>query len=261
MSMQVAYIQTEPPSLLDAPDSVLLVSGRLHGETGDPLPYTMHGDTLLTASLLVCLCLYVLIVGRYAGYLGRQLKSLFFPSGGDNDISDNSSETRSLFALSLLDAAMLAFGTYVLATHHFHVRFDTDSPILVIAILCAVFVLFLLARLGLYTVVNSVFFGKKKNLQWMNFLLFVTACEGLLLLPAVIMQTYFEYGIEFSTIYYGFVLFLNKILTFYKSWQNFFRQNGGFLQTFLYFCALEIITSLIFGAVLCFSIDEIKINF
>jgi hypothetical protein len=247
--------------LLDAPDSVLMVTGRLQGESGRPLPYTMRSDNLLTGSLLVCLCLYVLFVGHYAGYLMRQVKSLLFPSFADTNASETSSDTRSLLVLCLLDFAMLALGTYLIASQYFHVRLDADSPFLFITLLTAVFTLFFLLKLGLYSLVNSVFFGKKKNLQWINFLLFITSCEGLLLLPVVILQTFFDFNIEISVIYCGFVLFLNKIVTFYKSWLNFFRQNGGFLQTFLYFCALEIITSLSFVAALCFSIDEIKINF
>lgn len=253
--------EAELPGLLDAPDTVLLVSGRLQGETGRPQPYTMRGDTLLTSCLLAVLCIYILLVGRFTRFLSRQLKDFFYPADSDDDISDTSSETYSLWALSLLDSVMLAFATYLTATQYFHVRFDTDRPSLIIAVLCAAFVLFFLARLGLYATVNTTFFGKKKNLQWTDFILFVTACEGVLLLPAVIMQAYFEVDIEFTTIYYGIVLFLNKILTFYKAWLNFFRQSAGFLQTFLYFCALEIITSLTFVAALCYSIDEIKINF
>lgn len=45
-----------------------------------------------------------------------------------------------------------------------------------------------------------------------------------------------------TIIYYVLaVVFLVKLLSFYKCYVIFFRQNGIFLQIILYFCALEIV--------------------
>jgi len=83
----------------------------------------------------------------------------------------------------------------------------------------------------------------------------------MLFFPAVLVQVYFDLGIENVIYYYVLVLFLAKILTFYKSWAIFFRQSGVYMQTFLYFCALEIAPLLGFAAALWWIADLLKINF
>ena len=57
------------------------------------------------------------------------------------------------------------------------------------------------------------------------------------------------------------LLNINKILSFYNELNIFFRQNGGTLQTFLYFCALELVPLLAFGGIWLMTIDLLKINF
>ena len=78
---------------------------------------------------------------------------------------------------------------------------------------------------------------------------------------AFTLQIYFDFSTENALIYIGFVLFLNKILTFYKAYQIFFRGNGLYLQTFLYFCTLEIAPMLALGGAGLAIIDSVKINF
>ena len=88
----------------------------------------------------------------------------------------------------------------------------------------------------------------------------VAALQGVLLFPMLTLQIYFDFSAENSIIYISVVLFLNKILTFYKSFQIFFKGNGLYLQTFLYFCALEIVPLLAFGGFGLTIIDLYKIN-
>ena len=89
--------------------------------------------------------------------------------------------------------------------------------------------------------VNPVLLDYKKNLQWMKSALFITSTEGVLLLPVVLLQVYFDLEIQSVVIYFIVVLILVKILTFYKCYFIFFRKAGVILQIILYFCALEII--------------------
>jgi hypothetical protein len=91
--------------------------------------------------------------------------------------------------------------------------------------------------------------------------LFLTAGEGVLLFPLVLLQVYFDLSLESAAVYFIFVLILNKFLTFYKSWIIFFRQKSVFLQNILYFCALEIAPLLAFGGALVMTIELLIIKF
>ena len=249
-------------NLTETPDTFTVLRGSLRGETGRPLPYTIQSDNLLTVSLLVCFCLYLVIIGRFASSIISQLRSFLFTTTPHSDSSSpNTGEVRILVALSVLNCAILSFATFLFATKVSRLHLTAYSPFLFFAATTGLFMLYFLLKWGLYTLVNVEFFGRKKNLQWMHALLLLSACEGILLFPIVLLQFYFDISITFSVIFSVFVLVLNKILTFYKAWQNSFKQNGGFLQTFLYFCALEIITTLAFAAVLQVSVDAFEIKF
>jgi hypothetical protein len=115
--------------------------------------------------------------------------------------------------------------------------------------------------MGLYTVVNLVFFDGKRNRQWIKSLLFIIALEGLLSMPAVIMGPYFDLPIHKVEIYFVIMLILVKLMTFYKCFIIFFRQNVVGLQIILYLCALEIVPLLALWEILDITANNLKINF
>jgi hypothetical protein len=106
-----------------------------------------------------------------------------------------------------------------------------------------------------------VFFDGKRNGQWMKSLLFVVAAEGLLALPAVVMGPYFDLSIHKIELYFVAMLILVKLLTFYKCFIIFFRQNVVSVQIILYLCALEMLPLLALWRVLDFTANSLKINF
>ncbi|MDE6689035.1 MAG: DUF4271 domain-containing protein, partial [Prevotella sp.] len=79
--------------------------------------------------------------------------------------------------------------------------------------------------------------------------------------PLVLLLVYFNFDAEKALFCFVVILILNKLLTFYKCWSIFFRQNGGILQTFLYFCALEITPLLAFAGAWLAMTDFLKVNF
>ena len=70
--------------------------------------------------------------------------------------------------------------------------------------------------------------------------LFLMSTEGIVLLPVVLVQIYFGLPLAVTAIYSLIVVALFKLLSFYKCYTIFFRRNGIFVQSFLYFCALEL---------------------
>ena len=115
--------------------------------------------------------------------------------------------------------------------------------------------------MGLYTLVNKVFFDSKRNGQWIKALLFVIALEGLLSIPAVVMGPYFDMSIGNVELYFATMLFFVKMMTFYKCYIIFFRQNVVRVQIILYLCALEIVPLMALWGVLDFTANSLKINF
>jgi hypothetical protein len=231
------------------------------GVAGDPIPYTVRGDNSLTILLLLCFVLFVVSLAHSKHILAKQLKDLFWPTGHDNDNSEGGGELRFMVFLSLVNALVLAISTYLLASDIVGQNIIVGSGVMIIAYLFASFTAYYCLKWLLATIVNLTFFGVKKNLQWMTLQLQVTALQGVLLFPILALQIYFEFSAKNVLLYIGLVLILNKILTFFKSYQIFFSRNGLYLQTFLYFCSLEIAPMLALGGAGQAIIDSIKINF
>ena len=109
--------------------------------------------------------------------------------------------------------------------------------------------------------VNIVFFENQKRQQWTWALTFIIALEGVALFPAVMLQVYFNLSMKNVVYYFIFILILAKLLTFYKCWGIFFKQNRIFLQIILYLCALEIVPMLVLWGVLVRITNELKVIF
>ena len=231
------------------------------GTAGDPVPYTLRSDNMLTLILLFCFMLFVVSVAHSKRFLLRQVKNFFFVPHNDEVMDETSGELRFQLFLGLLCCLLLAISTYLYITQTVTRTFLLDNDFQLIAILFAAMVVYFASKWLLYTIVNNIFFDSKRNLQWSKAFLFITAAEGVVLFPIVMLLIYFNLTVQNSIYFFVFVLLVVKILTFYKCWSIFFRRNGGLLQTFLYFCTLEVTPLLIFGGGLTILIDVLRINF
>lgn len=235
--------------------------GGLHGVAGDPVPYTIRGDNMFTALLLLCIVMFFFSIARSQWFIGRQLKDFFYMPHEEDLMTETSGELRFQFFLVLMGCMLASISFYLYVTTCVADVFLLDSNIQLIALFFVCFVGYFLLKGGLYTLVNRVFFDSKRNLHWNKSVLFLAAVESSLILPVVLLQVYFDLNIQNVVFYYIFLLLFIKILTFYKCWIIFFRQNGVFLQIFLYFCALEVTPVLGFAGALMLIIDSLKINF
>lgn len=231
------------------------------GVAGDPVPYTVRADNSLTILLLFCFVLFIVSLAHSKHILAKHLKDFFWPTGYDHDSNESGGELRFMVFLSLVNALVLAISSYLLTTDIVGPNAIAGSGVMLIGVLFASFTAYYCLKWLVATIVNLTFFGVKKSLQWMTLQLQVTALQGVLLFPILALQIYFDFSTKNALLYIGIVLFLNKILTFYKSYQIFFRGNGLYLQTFLYFCSLEIAPMLALGGAGLTIIDTIKINF
>lgn len=231
------------------------------GVAGVQLPYKVRGDSAISILLIACFVVFILSTSRSLGYLTRQLKNFFFPTHNDSSENGAASVMPFLFFLMFVDCLTLAIGSHILATDILGAHFRLNSDIFVIGAFFGLFVLYFAVKDLLYRLTNTIFFDSKRNLQMTRAFIFLAAAEGVLLFPMVLLLVYFDLTEKKAIYYFIFVLILNKILSFYKGWDIFFRQNGGTLQTFLYFCALELVPLLAFGGIWLMTIDLLKINF
>ena len=236
------------------------IAGGRYGVAGDPVPYTVRTDNTFTAIILLCFVILVVSVAHSRAFIARQVKNFFF-SRGEEQLSETSSEFRFLFFLVLLDCLLLGVASYIFVSEYIADIFVIDSNILVLGLFAGAFVAYFLLKALLHLFVASVFFGGKKSLQFFRALLFITAAQGMLIFPAVLVQVYFDVSLQNVVYYFAFVLIFTKFLTIYKSYNIFFSRNGVALQNFLYFCALEIAPLLAFAGAMVMIVDLLIINY
>ena len=251
------------PSLFVIPPDSTLIHYPCYlkeGVPGTPIPYNISTDNLLTASLLLLLISFVIILAKSAHSTIQQARQFFFGTHRNDTGKETGNMFFSLFMLPI-NCWLMAIFTYCYASEYLTRYFIIEPPILIVAIFFVAFMGYFLLKWLSYTVVNTILFSGKKRQQWNNDYLFNIAIEGMLMFPLVFLLIYFDLSIKIALFYFGFILILNKILAFYKGWSIFFKQNAGFLQIFLYFCALEAAPLLAFSGVCLAIANNIKVNF
>ena len=146
-------------------------------------------------------------------------------------------------------------------THYIGTTFILSSQYHLIAIFLGMNLSYYILKSAIYAIVNSVFFERKKNVQWQKTLLFLISMEGVMIFPAVMVRSYFDIPIQSITIYSLIVVVFVKLLTFYKSYAIFFRQIHPFFQIILYFCALEAVPMAAFWGAVAITGNYLNINF
>jgi len=232
-----------------------------YGVLGHPIPSQLGNDDLTTITLLVCFVIIAASIAFARGFISRQLRNFFYEVHSEELSNVTANEIRFELLLVAIGCLLLGIASFLTAEEKIPGIFIHDSVFTNILVFSALFAGYFLCKWFLHFIVDPVFFGGKKTTQLFKIQLFITACSAVLTLPLVMLLVYFDLSVEKCIFYLCSVLILNKILTFYKCWFIFFRQNGFFLQTFLYFCALEITPLLTFGGAWLMTVNNLKINF
>ena len=232
------------------------------GISGDPLPYSIRNDNVITSILLIFFVLTIIAYANTHKFVIRQLKTFFYmPHDGAGEIPESGSELRFQLFLVLLSTVMLSLLYYLYTIHLNGDNFILRSQYHLIAIYMVMMIGYFVISWILYSVVNSVFFDGKRNKHWMKIKLFISSMEGIVMFPAVLLQAYFNMSDQNVIIYVVIVLFFVKLWSFFKCYVVFFRRNVFELQIILYFCALEMVPLLAFWGALGYVTDSLIINF
>lgn len=245
------------------PDSVYRPEYAVYrqGVAGDPVPYTIAGDNLITSVLLGCFILATLSISKSGNFISRQVKNFFRPQHeGTTVITETSSELRFQFFLVLQTCLLCSLLFFLWRQTSFEETFILPHY-QIIGIYTGIFALYFLLKAGLSAAVGWVFFDKKNNEQWTKSNLFLISTEGILIFPAVMLLVYFSLPIESMVFYTVLVIILAKLLTFYKTYLIFFQRNRAALQNILYFCTLEIMPLGALWGILVLTDELLKTNF
>ena len=237
------------------------IAGGRYGVAGDPIPYTVRSDDTISLLLLLSFIIVMVSYAKSMKFFIRQAKSFFYVNHRESSINETSNEIRFQVFMVVLTCLLWALLQYFYTINYIGSTFVLSSQYHLIAIFFAMNVGYFMLRNILYTWVNTVMFGKKKNLQWLKALLFITSAEGVLIFPAVLLQSYFDLSINTVAIYSIIMVVFVKLLTFYKSYTIFFREIPFFFQIILYFCALEAVPMATLIGSLAITGNYLKINF
>lgn len=223
--------------------SVLLNAG---GMVGEPLPYLLHSDPMVTCAMFLCMLLVSLVFASGKKHLLQGLKN-FTNNRERGSLFDevNAADARHTILLLFHACVMFAFCAYQHLVRVVPVLFEEVSHIYILCSLILVFVAFFLLKWALYSFVNWVFFQKVRNMLWMTSFFNLHIWLGIVLLPVLLLVVYFDISSHLSLVLVGFLLVSAKISLFWKCFSNFFEKIYGAFHLILYFCALEILPDLI----------------
>jgi len=235
--------------------------GGRQGVAGEPVPYSIQGDNLITSILLGCFVLAMVAISVSKSFIVRQAKNFFYAERtGVSEITETSNELRFQVFMVLQTCLLLAIIFFFYTRSQMGDTFIIEQYQIIgvfTGIAAAGFALKALA----YWVVNWVFFDKRRNEQWMKSFLFLLSTEGVLLFPIVMLLAYFHLSVQSTIIYTAVVIIVFKILTFYKTHLIFFSKRGAFLQNILYFCTLEVVPLLVLWSLMGLVDNVLKISF
>ena len=237
-----------------------LEAGR-YGVAGDPVTYNMSNDSLIISAVLLCFVASMLAFAVSRNFIIRQIRSIIYPPKTEESTNATSTEIKALLLFSIQTAFLLSLLYFFYVRTYVADTFILSDNYLLIAIYFATCLGYFILKPLAYTFANLPFFEGKKNGQWIISLLFLTAAEGILLYPAVLLLAYLNAAHEIISYYCLAVVILVKLLAFYKCYIIFFRQNALFLQIILYFCALEIVPLAALWGGLEVLTNALKINF
>ncbi|HEY9551630.1 MAG TPA: DUF4271 domain-containing protein [Prevotella sp.] len=237
-----------------------LSGGRL-GVAGDPVPYTIAGDNLITSLLIGCFLLAAVAFSQSRRFIARQAKNFFYvPRSNVTSMTETSGELRFQLFLVLQTCLLFAL-TYFFNMLAVGQRTFILDQYQIMGIYAGVFLLYFILKALAYTIANLVFFDRKSNERWMKSYLFLISTEGVALFPLVLLQVYFNMPSEHAFACSVVVIILFKLLSLYKEYLIFFGGKRAFLQIILYFCALEAMPFAVLWGILMTISNYLKVNY
>lgn len=235
-------------------------TGRM-GVAGDPVPYNLRSDSVLSSVVIVSTLIMLFCVKRATKFFSFQIRNFFRVVRNDSSIvKEAASDTRNLLFITFYGCMVLALVFFFYANKYIAETYITYSEYTLMGIFLAEISGFVLCELALQSAVNAVFFTRQQREMWTTTKLFIYSSFGILMMPLMMIVAYFGIETENAILYALIIIIFVKIATFYKAFQIFFGKISASLQFFLYLCTLEIIPPLILWGILLLTANYLKVN-
>lgn len=123
--------------------------------------------------------------------------------------------------------------------------FDTYPPNNILAIGIGGVGTVIVLKLLLYAIINRIFFSKEQREEWIITYLVTLLYEAIFLLPLVASEIFLDLPLWGQKWWLLSILCGTEILRFMKLKVTFFRGALGYVHIFLYFCTLNLATTLV----------------
>ncbi len=208
---------------------------------GEPLPYLLRTDSVVVFALFFCIILVAYILLDNKKYLSYKFKDLLANRERNSRYIDVTADSMHYSFLLILHACVLwGICIYSYLIDHSTESFRLFSPYLLLGLICC-FIVFVLLKSFLQSVVNWVFFDKMRNANWIKTYYNIYIWSGLLLLPIVLLVVLGNLSLNIFSYWICLVVIIMKIVLFFNCFNNFFKNFHGCFHLILYLCALEIL--------------------
>lgn len=243
-----------------------LVSDDVHagryGVAGDPVPYSLRTDDILTPMLLFFVLMLTMCVKKSAKFFAFQIRNFFRKVRHNSSMERESAyEVRNLVFMEIHTVFILTLVFFFYAKEYISGTYITNSEYILMAIFFVEMLSVAALTQCLQFSVNKVFFDERQQELWLTNKMMLTACIGILLTPMLMFMAYFGLSVKDTLVYTVGVIIFVKILLLYKCFQIFFVKKNAVLQNFLYFCTLEIVPLIIMWGILVFTANFLKVNY
>lgn len=221
------------------------------GIAGDPVDYEFRNDDYVTSLILFSFFIMAWVFASSWKFLRRQIKDFFYTRERTNlfaEREDNILRGRPFLVLQTSFFIALIF--FASTRTYLPDVFTQVSAYLILGTATLVSLIYYLAKLILYNVVNHTFFSPAKCKQWNDIYLLSVLFTGCALLPVTLFVVFFDIPPQYIAIVGVLLLSVIKISLLYKCHGIFFRTRLGGMHLILYLCTLEIIPLGIFIAAL-----------
>lgn len=235
--------------------------GIRNGVPGVAMPYSMRTDPYITVILLACILISTLTVNKISHFILYRCKTLFYNSPTRSTEKETTNEVYAQLMLNMMCAMLTSFFMFSCAEHFISDTYILPTQYHLMGILLVMILGYKLFKAIAYFMVNTLFWGGKRNLHYIKDNMFLGSIESLLLLVMVMIQIYFELHVIYTVFCFVFIQIIVKLLTFYKCYVIFFNQRGGYFHFFLYLCALEIAPLAVLWTAVFRAVNILKVNF
>jgi len=212
------------------------------GVSGEPVPYRLSNDVLVTATLIVCLLMAGLVICRSMHALGMQIKNFFRLRDRNEDFSLKSEgEIKDQIFVVVLESVVLSLLSFSYFTYSLADRFTTMSPYLILLINMGVLFVYFIYKYGILRLFNWTFFDETSRQTWMGSYNLIAFGKAVFLLLLTMVVLYLDLPNEVCIYAFLVLLVVMEMLVLFKTKQIFFSQGLGLIPAILYFCALELL--------------------